>query len=368
MSLGSSMERTIEEVRRVALSIRADASRGYDPAAERMERRKEFTVAALIDLYVTDGCYVLKGPRQGRAIKPATKQQIVTVLHHHVQPQIGNRKLSDVTTADIERLYRAVAGGKTGKERQKGQIGRNVRGGELAAVKTIRILAAMFEFAIRRNMMAANPCRLANVRRGDNRRERYLSLTEIGALGRAIAELETTGKINPKAANIIRLLLLTGCRRSEINRLRWNEIDFPGNRLVLADTKTGRSVRPLATAAATLLASLPSTEGSPFVFPSDNGESAYGGLQKAWARVTAMAGIADASLHTLRHSVGSSAVSAGETLVATGAILGHGNQRSTEIYAHFQREPAQRAADRAINPIAAALEGKPGAEVVALRK
>ena len=50
----------------------------------------------------------------------------------------------------------------------------------------------------------------------------------------------------------------------------------------------------------------------------------------------------------------------------TGAILGHGNQRSTEIYAHLQREPALRAADRAIAPIAAALEGKPAAEIVPL--
>ena len=144
-----------------------------------------------------------------------------------------------MNVADIERLYRAVAGGKTGKQRQAGQVGRHVRGGEAAAIKTVRILAAMFEFAIRRDLMAVNPCRLANVRRGDNRRERYLSLTEIGALGRAIAELEAAGKINAKAANIVRLLLLTGARRNEINRLRWDEVDFPEQ-----PAGAGRHARP----------------------------------------------------------------------------------------------------------------------------
>jgi hypothetical protein len=50
----------------------------------------------------------------------------------------------------------------------------------------------------------------------------------------------------------------------------------------------------------------------------------------------------------------------------TGALLGHADSRSTSIYAHMQQASSQRAADRVVGPIAAALEGKPAVEVVTL--
>ena len=57
-------------------------------------------------------------------------------------------------------------------------------------------------------------------------------------------------------------------------------------------------------------------------------------------------------------------MSFGETLAMTGAILGQADQRSTSIYAHVQHDPAARAADRAVGPIAAALAGKPAAKLL----
>jgi site-specific recombinase XerD len=70
--------------------------------------------------------------------------------------------------------------------------------------------------------------------------------------------------------------------------------------------------------------------------------------------------------HTLRHTIGSAAVSSGETLAMTGALLGHANQQSTSIYAHMQQDPARRAADRVVAPIATALGVQKAAEVLAL--
>jgi hypothetical protein len=65
-------------------------------------------------------------------------------------------------------------------------------------------------------------------------------------------QLESEGT-NIKAINIARLWALTGCRRNEIAGLKWNEVDFDNGLLVLEDSKTGHSVRPLGTAALTLL-------------------------------------------------------------------------------------------------------------------
>jgi hypothetical protein len=69
--------------------------------------------------------------------------------------------------------------------------------------------------------------------------------------------------------------------------------------------------------------------------------------------------VRDLSAHSLRHTMGSTAVSTGEALAMTGAILGHANARSTSIYAHVQRDPAKRAADRVSKRIAAALGERP---------
>lgn len=73
---------------------------------------------------------------------------------------------------------------------------------------------------------------------------------------------------------------------------------------------------------------------------------------------TLKAGLPGITPHTLRHTMGSTAVSFGEALALTGAILGHANPRSTAIYAHVQYDPSRRAADRVTRRIADALAGK----------
>ena len=60
--------------------------------------------------------------------------------------------------------------------------------------------------------------------------------------------------------------------------------------------------------------------------------------------------------------MGSTAVSSGEALALTGAILGHANARSTSLYAHVQNDPSRRGADRVSKQIASALAGETKSE------
>jgi integrase len=83
-------------------------------------------------------------------------------------------------------------------------------------------------------------------------------------------------------------------------------------------------------------------------------------------KVVKLANLPGVTPHTLRHTIGSAAVSSGETLAMTGALLGHANQQSTSIYAHMQQDPARRAADRVVAPIATALGVQKAHEVLAL--
>nr|WP_245270420.1 site-specific integrase [Mesorhizobium ciceri] len=139
--------------------------------------------------------------------------------------------------------------------------------------------------------------------------------------------------------------------------LKWSEVNLGEGLLELEDSKTGQSIRPLGAAAVTLLESLPREVGSSFVFPAERGDSYFQGTKRIWAKAIKKAKLPGVTPHTLRHTIGSTAISTGEALALTGAILGHSNPRSTAIYAHVQNDPSRRAANRVAKKIAAALAG-----------
>ena len=349
---------TPDEARSAAKKLLAEAAQGVDPAAQKAAKAREMSLSDLIDLYEQEGCFVQRGIRQGEPMKERTKAYTLARLRHHAVPLLGKKRITEIGAGDIERFVRDVASGKTAKDEKTGPRTRIiVTGGEGAARKVVRDLSAVFSFAARRGLLQANPCDVAAVRKTDNRRERYLTLDEVAQLGQAFDDLEADGA-NPKALNIARLWALTGCRRDEIAALKWSEVDLARGMLLLESTKTGKSVRPLGAAACALLEGIRRDAASPFVFPAEHGEGHYQGTKQIWSKAIAKAGLAGVTPHTLRHTMGSTAVSTGEALMLTGAILGHANARSTSIYAHVQNAPSRNAADRVSATIADALKAK----------
>lgn len=367
VTIGAFGKLTPDQARTAAKRLAADVVHGNDPAAQKAAKAREMTIVALIDLYDAEGCFVQRGVRQGEPMKPRTKAYTLARLRHHVVPLLGRKRARDINAGDIERLVRDVAAGKTARREKIGPRRLIVvRGGEGAARKVARDLSAVFSFAGRRGVVAANPCETAAIRKTDNSRTRFLTLDEVKRLGAAFDALAEEGT-NPKALNIARLWALTGCRRDEIAALRWPEIDFEHACLELSASKTGRSVRPLGAPALVLLASIARDPASEFVFPAESGEGFYQGTKRVWPKVIARAQLPGVTPHTLRHTLGSASVSSGETLSMTGALLGHVTARATQIYAHISRAPSKSAADRVTETIAAALERRPEAEVMPMK-
>jgi len=208
-----------------------------------------------------------------------------------------------------------------------------------------------------RKLIPANPARGVKLLKG-GKRERFLSEAELAGLAEALAEMEAERRLSPSAATAIRLLLLSGCRKSEILSLRWEWVDIERGLLRLPDSKTGAKVVPLAAAAVKLLAELP--RRGAYVLPAAKGAAHYTGLQKDWERVRARAGLAGTRIHDLRHSFASFAVADGNSLYLIGKVLGHKQARTTEIYAHLADDPIRAVADRTAARIAAAMS--PAAE------
>ncbi|MGR9269847.1 tyrosine-type recombinase/integrase [Rhizobium leguminosarum] len=361
-------ELTVDEARERCRVIRGRVAAGEDPAAERMADRKAETVEELLGLYEKEGLIIQRGKDQGKPMKPLTAQYTMARLRHHVSPLLGKKRCKDIGAGDIERFVRDVAAGKTAKDEKVAPRKRIiVKGGEGAARKVVRDFSAVCSFAVRRAVMPSNPCEKAAVRKVDNRKELFLSLDQIAALGAILKAMEEEG-VSRKATDSFRLLALTGCRRNEILGLKWSEVDFHRGLLALDDSKTGKSIRPLGAATMTVLAGIKQTD-SPYVFPaSDGSDGFYQGGKRFWPIVRDRAKLPKGTtFHTLRHSIGSLTASSGESLLITGAVLGHSNPRSTAIYAHISQDPAKRAADHIAGQIHAAMSGKQKAEVVPLR-
>jgi integrase len=157
----------------------------------------------------------------------------------------------------------------------------------------------------------------------------------------------------PTAA--IRVLALTGARRGEIEKLRWQEVNFELGMLELPDSKTGAKPIYLNAPATAILNNLPRVAGNSYVFVGKEAGKHYNGMGKLWGRVREAAGLDDVRLHDLRHSFASVGVGGNLSLPIIGALLGHRNASTTQRYAHLSADPLRKANEAVGARIGAAL-------------
>src|SRR3546814_15819537 len=119
----------------------------------------------------------------------------------------------------------------------------SVRGGAGTASRTFGLFGALLTYAINAGIIDSNPAH--GIRKPkDQVRQRRLTEAEYRQLGQMLAKIRCDHTYST-SADIIRLLALTGCRRSEIIVLRWAEVDFDGSCLRLAESTEGYSIRPV---------------------------------------------------------------------------------------------------------------------------
>ena len=275
LSLGPVSLKTVAEVRRECHARKAE------PEATGAPRR----VAPLFRDFV-EGAWK---EAHFEGYKPSTRMGVRSLLDRQLLPAFGSKPLDRITLAHITRWFDRFSWTAPGN-----------------ANHALDLLTQIINFAIARGHLETNTARA--VKR--NRRQtltRFLSREEISRLHRVLARQTRHG--SREQADIIRLLLLTGCRRSEILRLRWSEVDR--DRLVLADGKTGPRIVPLNTPARRILERRTRGE-SPFVFASPIDPTRPRSRNLAfWHRARREARIKDVRLHDLRHTHASHAVMSG---------------------------------------------------------
>ncbi|MEQ1707978.1 MAG: site-specific integrase [Terricaulis sp.] len=348
---------TPESARLKANAILRAAGEGEDPAAGKSERRTAISVAELIDSYLTEG--PVDKPNKRASTWSIDKSN----LNRHVRVLLGTRIAAELTSTDLAEFQRDVVLGKTSRDEKTVKRGRAIiKGGAGTARRTLITLAAMLQWAVGRRIIRANPAKGVQLVKVGSR-ERFLTQAELVALLNSLDELQAGGTLKSRHASAIRLLIFTGCRKTEIIGLRWAEIDFDRKALALPDlrSKNGPKRVPLNSMAITELESLKRGATGEYVFPAERGEVGHTlAMNRIWRKVRTQAKMPDLRMHDLRHSFASFAVEAGESLYVLQRALGHKKAVTTQRYAHLRDDPVQAMVERVGERIQAARLSKSG--------
>lgn len=336
MTLGEVGKLTAEGARDRARALRQRVKDGGDPAADRDQARRAETVAQFCDRF-------LKQHVEAKN-KPATERAYRSLIDGVIRPELGTRKLTDVTRADVQRLHHKL------------------KDTPYAANRRLAVLSKMMNLAERWGVRSdnTNPCRHVE-RFREMRRQRFLSAAELAELGKVLAAVEREGVEWHSVVPAIRLLIFTGARVSEILTLKWEWVDLERGCLNLPDSKTGAKVIHLNAPALKVLTDIkpdPKDPDNPHVIRGRLKGSCLVNLKDPWGRIRKRAKIPDVRVHDLRHSFAAVAAGAGSSLPIIGALLGHTQPQTTARYAHLADDPVKAVNEAVGARIAAAMAPK----------
>ena len=261
--------------------------------------------------------------RYGRRWKAGTLKVNRNYLRNQILPSFRGRNIADITRRDVQNWFASLRATPVAADRSAPVLSVIMRQAEIYGYRP----------------EGSNPC--TGIRRYRRKgRERFLSEAELCRLGRVLDGQEERYW---REAAFLRLVLLTGCRASEIATLQW--LDYREGRLFLRDSKTGPRTVWLSTPARAILDRLP--RSSKWVFPSSQrqGPLSLRTFDVFWHRVREEAGLAEVRLHDCRHTYASIAIMKGETVTATARLLGHNDMETTLKYTHLSDRSVREAAD-----------------------
>jgi integrase len=255
---------TPDTARAKALELLGTLSSGTDPFGQSLSSE---TFGAEIERYLV---------RKKGSLKPRSFIEDQRYLRKH------SASLHKLRLTDIDRRTIAVLLGQI--ETASGPTARN---------RARSSLSSFFSWAIQEGLTETNPVQGTGRADAGASRDRVLTTDELRKLWRSLGD--------DRFSNIIRLLLLTGCRRTEIGKLQWSEVDLTARVIVLPAhrVKNGREFTlPLSAQALVILERLPRRNSSDFIFA----ERGFNDWDRCKQDLDQRAGIAPWRLHDLRRT------------------------------------------------------------------
>ena len=316
--VGDANAMAVDDARALAASILWTVKCGSDAPATSQGTRFEAIAGAVFERYA-------------RIWKPRTLEVNRSYLRRQILPAFSGRHIADISRHDVRRWFGSLRATPAAADRSMPILSVILREAELMGYRP----------------EGSNPCR--GIRRYRRKgRERFLSDKEIG---RVAARLKVHDADWPLEVAAIRLLMVTGCRTSEVVTLRWS--DYRAGHLFLRDSKTGPRTVWLSRAAREIIERVPRTGAWVFWHRHANRPRSRHWLHRFWCRVRAEAELRDVRLHDTRHTYATFALRHGESVLAIGRLLGHASPETTLRYTHLADSMVREAAET----VGAVLEG-----------
>jgi integrase len=322
---------TVDEARVIANQYKALIVQGRDPRQERVEFINRITFSGFVSEH-----YLPHARTYKRSINSDESK-----LKIYLNPKFGHEPLADVTMQSIQGYHNQL----------------RTTLSPATANRHLALLHRIYSLAIQWGYCEKNPATGINKFQEDTKKhQRFLNNDEIRSLFRAADD-----DVNIYAAAYIKMLLLTGVRRSEGLGMKWEHLQLSGPKQLwyVPHTKTGKSryviLNPMAI---DILESLPKVYGNPYVFPGKiEGQSIINPI-KAFKRIINRAGIESSfRLHDIRHTVASLIVNNGGSLYDVQAALNHANSSMSERYAHLSSESMAKTSHNLSAVVAGAISG-----------
>ena len=236
-------------------------------------------------------------------------------LDKYILPEFGEKSVNEITDDDVDKLITEV-----GKKHKT------------VANRILALLSVMFNKARLWKMVDSthrNPCEFIEPFT-EKVRERVLTEDELVRLFEAADQ-----HFDPYIGPFLRLVFLTGARKNEILRMKWEQVDFKANRIRFINTKNNRDhvMRPAPLAMA-ILERLTTfrTSDHPYIFPGKLPNKPRTSIQKAWRTILKNANLEDVRTHDLRRTMATWLSENGATPFDIQAVL---NQKDPSVMRHY---------------------------------
>ena len=298
---------TPNQARIEAQRVLADRSAGRDPQREKQLTRRRLASEGVADLVAE---FLAKHAAQNRTAAETTR-----IFRREVLPLWGERNITEVSKRDIIALLDRVRG----------------RGSPIMANRVLAAVRKFFSWCLSRGILERSPCEGIAAPAREQARHRTLNDDELAAVLGAAREMS-----HPFGA-IVWLLSLTGQRRDEVGRMRWDHID-PRGQLWLVPGAHAKNLKPhtvhLSVPSRSLLKSVPHT--GELVFSVD-GKTLFQGYSKAKAKLDELSRVSGWTLHDLRRTVVSGMAALGVAPHVADKILNHQTGTISGVAAVYQR-------------------------------
>lgn len=327
LTLGKYGLLTVEMARKKLKGILDQINAGIDPQQEKQQstiREKESILFK--DFWdIFDTKYIQYHHKAGTISRNAGR------IKNYIMPFFGDKKLNQIEYKDVVKFMEQPTF-------QKAPIN---------GARCLALISPAFKQAELWGYRAkgTNPC-VGVPKKATGKKERFLTDAEKQTLEDILKDPTLHKNRSPYVMKAILLLLYTGCRRSEITTLQWQDVHLKDKFIYFKDSKTGTKTVPLNTQAIKLLESIKRQPNNPYVFPGKIPGTCLQEIRKAWESVRNLAGIPDVRLHDLRHSFASFALKKGVDLYTVSKLLGHKNITTTTRYAHLELDALKKASNK----------------------